>query len=359
MLKKMPLYVGMHVLRMTLMVLVVLLGLDFMLSFIGELDNLSETYSSVQALFYLGMQLPIKAYDYLPVAILVGILIGLGGLANANELVVLRAAGISLTKILSWVLYPLFALIAAMMLIGEWVIPELEERAEIFKAQTRSGGVDLAVHGVWHREGQDDYYFDALGGDGLIYGVVRYRFDAQGRMQESLHADKAYYNQDHWILAGVRRAQMQTNQLDQVPRIDSRILINLRWETGLTPELMRLLLLDNRRLSLQDLWAFAQFRQAQGLDVNELMMNFWRKGLLPSTTGSLILVGAAFIFGPLRSVAASTRVFYGIVTGLVVKYAQDLLGPASTLFGFDPIWATLGPSLLCILFGLALLRRVA
>jgi lipopolysaccharide export system permease protein len=56
-------------------------------------------------------------------------------------------------------------------------------------------------------------------------------------------------------------------------------------------------------------------------------------------------------------VAAGTRVFYGVVTGLTFKYLQDLLAPASSLFGFSPVWAVLVPTLVCAGLGLYFLRR--
>jgi lipopolysaccharide export system permease protein len=51
------------------------------------------------------------------------------------------------------------------------------------------------------------------------------------------------------------------------------------------------------------------------------------------------------------------RVFSGVVVGLLFKYAQDLLGPSSLVFGFDPIIATLAPILVCFLVGAILLKR--
>jgi hypothetical protein len=79
--------------------------------------------------------------------------------------------------------------------------------------------------------------------------------------------------------------------------------------------------------------------------------------LMPLTMGSLVLVAASFVFGPLRTVAAGTRVFYGVVTGLSFKYLQDLLAPASTVFGFSPAWAVLAPTLICAGLGLYLLTH--
>ncbi|MGO1344270.1 MAG: LPS export ABC transporter permease LptG, partial [Chromohalobacter japonicus] len=51
------------------------------------------------------------------------------------------------------------------------------------------------------------------------------------------------------------------------------------------------------------------------------------------------------------------RVFYGIIVGVSFKYLQDLLAPASMLFGFSPVFAVLVPTVACYVLGIVLLRR--
>jgi len=87
------------------------------------------------------------------------------------------------------------------------------------------------------------------------------------------------------------------------------------------------------------------------------MMAFWKKILQPLTTAVLVLVAISFVFGPLRSVTMGFRVFSGVIVGLIFKYAQDLLGPSSLVFGFNPIYATLIPVFVCLVVGIYLLRR--
>jgi lipopolysaccharide export system permease protein len=53
------------------------------------------------------------------------------------------------------------------------------------------------------------------------------------------------------------------------------------------------------------------------------------------------------------------RVFTGIIVGLLFKYMQDLLGPSSLVFGFDPIFATLVPIAICAATGIFLLFRAS
>jgi lipopolysaccharide export system permease protein len=43
--------------------------------------------------------------------------------------------------------------------------------------------------------------------------------------------------------------------------------------------------------------------------------------------------------------------------GVVFQISQDLLGPASLVFGFSPLYAAVAPILLCLAVGLVLLAR--
>ena len=76
---------------------------------------------------------------------------------------------------------------------------------------------------------------------------------------------------------------------------------------------------------------------------------FWTRGL--------VLVAISFIFGPLRDGTMGFRIFAGVIVGIVFRTSQDLLGPASLVFGFSPLYAALIPIAVCLLFGMALLQR--
>ncbi len=110
-------------------------------------------------------------------------------------------------------------------------------------------------------------------------------------------------------------------------------------------------------MSTSALYNYAQYLERQGLKANEYLLAFWKKMLQPLTLGVLVLVAGSFVFGSMRSVSMGNRVFSGVVVGLVFKYTQDLLGPASLVFGFSPVWAVLAPILGCFLLGAMLIRR--
>ncbi|MBB3191446.1 LPS export ABC transporter permease LptG [Halomonas cerina] len=344
-------YIARNVLGAILVVQVVLLGLDLVITYINDLGDVEGGYGALDVLIYLLLRLPWRFYQYAPVGVLIGALIGLGSMASSNELTVIRAAGRSLTRILWGVMKPIILVVVALLAIAEFVSPHTEQFAAAWRLEQQQGaGAVLTERGGWQREGDSFYRFGAIRADDTVLGVTRYRFDGH-ELEEALNARRAVWQGGAWQLEEVAVTRFDED------RTRASHYATLPWETSLSPAQLNRLLREVESQSPSDLWAYARYLSDQGQQATQPLLYFWQKVLLPLTLASLVLVAASFVFGPLRTVAAGTRVFYGVVTGLVFKYLQDLLAPASTVFGFSPAWAVLTPTLFCAVLGLFLLRR--
>ncbi|PXB84957.1 LPS export ABC transporter permease LptG, partial [Pseudomonas aeruginosa] len=94
---KLDRYIGVTVFVAILAVLGVILGLALLFAFIDELNDISASYGIGDALRFIFLTAPRRAYDMLPMAALIGCLVGLGTLASNSELTIMRAAGVSLS----------------------------------------------------------------------------------------------------------------------------------------------------------------------------------------------------------------------------------------------------------------------
>src|SRR5690554_3414411 len=106
-------HIGTTVLLSVLTVTLIIVGLDLLFAYIGELEDLEGDYGALEALIYVVLTIPRRLYEMLPMAALVGCLIGLGTLASNSELTVMRASGVSIPHIMGAVLKPLLILMAA------------------------------------------------------------------------------------------------------------------------------------------------------------------------------------------------------------------------------------------------------
>lgn len=336
----------------TLGLLVILVALNMLFGFIYELEWLRDDYQAWQAFLFVLTTSPRTVVDFMPMAILLGTLLGLGLLANSNELTVIRAAGVSTFRISWLVMRPALLLLAANLVIGEYVAPYTEQIAQSNRALAESGGEALrSKYGYWHREGNEFIHINSVQPNGVLYGVTRYRFDAAERLTESLFVERAIYQGDYWSMQGIRGSRVESGEVEAYRR-DSGI-----WYTSLTPQLLSIVILKPEHLALTKLAEYASYLSDQGLEAGEYLLAFWQKIMQPLATLGMVLIAVSFVFGPLREVTMGLRMTAGIAAGLLFHYGQQFFGHMSLVFDTSPIWAAALPAGACVAVALLLLVR--
>ena len=337
-----------------LLVMIVVLSLDLIFAFIAELDDARNDYQTLQALLYVLLTLPRRIYDYLPLGAFMGCLVGLGTLASSSELTVIRAAGVSVKRIVWSAMKPALLAVILGVLIGEYLAPPAERMAQSQKAVAQGAGENVAsASGVWHREGDTFMHLNAVQPNGVLHGVSLFEFDSDRWLVAASFAERGIYLGDHWLLENVTTTRLSDTGTSRQSRQ------SLRWESGLSPDVLSVLIVKPENLSIEGLYTYASYLREQGLNAANYWLAFWKKVLMPLGTAVMVMVAISFIFGPLRSVTMGFRVFTGLIVGLLFKYMQDLLGPMSVVFGFNPVIAILLPIAINAVVGVILMRRAA
>ena len=350
--RKLNQYIARTVIGAVSMVLLVIVSLDAIAALVDQLGELEGQYNFIEALAYVGLTLPGRIYSNIPLSSLVGCLVGLGILASSSELVVMRAAGVSVAQITWAVMKPVLLFIVLSVALGEYVTPLTDQIADSRRAIAQGDKKALeSRHGLWNRDGNEFMHFNAVLPNGRLYGVTRYQFDDNGELTASSFAQTAIFQGDHWLEEEGKESLITAEGI-QVHQYDWR-----RWDTELSPKLLNVLVLTPDALSIQNLYSYAQYLQQQELDSSEYWLAFWKKLLQPLATASLVLIAVSFIFGPLREVTMGQRIFTGVIVGIVFRTSQDLLGPASLVFGFSPLIAVALPLVVCGSVGIYLLRK--
>lgn len=342
-------YLGKTVLASTFGALLVLVSLLVISELVAQLGDLEKGYDFLAALTFVALQVPRMLYDYLSYATFLGCVIGLGIHASANELVILRSAGVSMLRIGWAVMRPVLLVVVLGFLWGEYVVPLTSELAENSRAAAL--GDDEEREGLWHRDGDEFAYFESVQSNGRLFGISRYRFDPDGRLLSSLYAEEGIYLNDYWLLENGSESRF----LDG--RVKQHRFVQQAWETDLSPDQLRLLVLDPESLSIQNLYRYAHRRDRQGLESRDYWLSFWQKTMQPLTILGLVLIGISFVFGSLRESTMGFRLTMAVVVGIVFEISQNLLGTSSLALGFPPVLAVLFPTLGSIAFGGWLLHR--
>ena len=348
-------YVARTVMMATMVVMIVIVGLDAIFTLVDELDNLKGSYQLLDALLFSGLRLPRRIYEYMPMACLIGCLAGLGSMAANSELTVMRAAGVSINRIVLAVLKPMAVLMIVSLLLGEYVVPSLERIAQAQKAvaQGASEALSNKGKGFWHREGNAFMRFNAVEPGGVLHGITRYEFNDKNELKQVIYGQRAIYQNAYWQVENLVTTIIEEDGVLQ-KRQDSG-----RWDTELTPEKLSVVIVSPRDMSITGLYYYSEYLDQQGLNTDQYMLSFWRKVTQPLSTFALVILGISFIFGPLRSVTPGYRIFSGIVVGMIYKYTEEMLSPASIVLGFEPIWASIIPISACLILGFSLMRKAA
>lgn len=345
-------YVGRTVLVSIVLVLAIIVGLDAFAAILNESEDISESYTFAEAGFYVLLTLPGRLYEFIPFAALIGCLIGLGQLATTSELVVMRGAGVSVGRLVWIVMKPALLVALLGVVLGEYIAPKTEQLAQSRRAIALNPGEGVAGRfGIWIREGDTYLHFNALESNGIVYGVTLLQFDGKRELEWALRAQRAAFQGDHWIMERVVKTEFTSWETRTVEHT------TLRWDTGITPELLTLEVLPPDQLPLVDLYRYSRYLMQQGLEADDFELAMWRKLLQPMAVAGLVLIAISFVFGPLRDGTMGFRIFAGVIVGIVFRTSQDLLGPSSLVFGFSPLYAALIPILVCMLLGIALLSR--
>jgi lipopolysaccharide export system permease protein len=346
-------YIGKTVLMAVAMVLLVLVGLDGTFAFLAELKELEREYQAPQALLFIVMTLPRRIYDFMPVAVLIGCLVGMGTLANTSELTVIRAAGVSIARLVYAAVRPVLWLVVIGLVLGQYVVPKTEQFAQSERARNMAEGKPISGRdGFWYREEGQYIHIQAIQPNGVMYGVSRFVFNEQFDLVQSDFSQRAIYQGDHWVLEQVKQTRMQGESTE------SERFQTLRWDTTVTPEVLSVVALKPDYLSITGLYEYATYLSRQALESKAYYFSFWKKVFQPITTIVMVFIAISFVFGPLRSVTMGQRITAGVLVGLAFHYAQQLLGHASLIYDIPPLLGALLPMAVCLVAGVWLLRRV-
>jgi lipopolysaccharide export system permease protein len=358
--KQLDMYVARTIGMTMLLAELGLLGILTIFTFLEQVEDMENNYALANVIEFVIYSMPRMFYEVIPYSALIGCLAGLGLLANNSEIVVMRAAGISTWSLSISAMKPTIVLVLLGLLVGEYVLPDVERTARNERLKALSSKNQITPQfGFWYREGNIFMHFDEVGQDGSLEGISHYYFDESNEMTRSLFASRGTFNgegtdRSYWLLTDVIVTDFNgdstaTHQLDE-----------LRWDSNLAPELLSTeILVQPDKMSIGELSQKIDYMREQGLNSGKFELGYWKKVLQPLATIGLVFVAISFIFGPLRESTMGMRVIMGLVIGILFKFVQDLLSPASLVFGFSPIIAILIPIMICFLVGYPLMRRAS
>lgn len=354
MMKLLDRYIAKSIILSTLMVASVVLGILFLLSVLGEFKNIGEgDYNFIQAIIYVLMRLPNQLYQFSPMLILLGSVIGLSILSTHRELAVMRASGFSVRQIGLSILYAALFLIIIIGLIGELIAPNWSYRAEIRKENAQNAGeAVITASGVWFHTDNNFIHVKHVVDRELLKGVTRYQFDDQRRLQVSYYAETMARDGDKWVMHNVVKTSFYRDRTrsERLPKAD--------WDLKLNTNLLNIGLVDPTEMTLPKLVRFSNYLNENGLQASEYQYEFWQRVFKPLAALIMIFLAIPFVLGTFSASTMSFRLIVGILTGFGFFISNALLGQISIVYQMPPMLAALLPLLLFAIVGYYLCKQV-
>jgi len=336
-------YLARTILVHTVMVMGVLLALMSLVTFIGQQDDIGDgSYDVKGAFLFTFLQLPQQTYELLPIGALIGAIIGLGGLARDSELTILRAAGVSISRIALSAGFAGVIVAALLWVIGEYFAPPADQYAQQYKVFSRFSQLEIAgSRSAWVRQGPWFINVRRQAAENLFGGVYVYQLDAGRQLSLVGRAETAAQDAaGRWVLTNYAETRLGDDAVQT--RASPRELTGAEFNA----DFLGLAVNEPGSLPLADLYRYAQHLKANDLDAGAWEIAFWSR--IARLAGAIVVCVFAvpFAFGPLRSAGAGARTVLGIMAGVLFILLTQTLENSGQVYDLNPLLVAWGPTLL-------------
>ncbi|MCP0914104.1 MULTISPECIES: LPS export ABC transporter permease LptG [Legionella] len=347
-------YIAKTVMASIALITLMLAGLQVFILFVNQLDDLGKVnYGIVEAAVFILLQMPYQVYLFFPMASLLGSLIGLGILANHRELVVMRAAGMSVWQVTVAVLKAALITIVLVTLLGETLVPKLAALAADKKLQAMSEGqATRTAKGIWLRNQNDFISIGSVSKDNTLHDVSQFRFDDTHHMQLARKIEKVVYQNGAWIASNVAESIIggDNTKASQYQEMN--------WDVPLNPKILQISGNEPDEMTLPELNRYLRVQKKNHQTALNYQLAYWQRLLQPFTTVVMMVLAIPFIFGPLRSSTMGSKLLAGAVMGFGFHIVNRIFGPISQVFQWPAEIAAFAPTFLFAFLGMYLMRRV-
>ncbi|SRR5579885_1246947 len=354
MIKILQQYIMKTIIGATAMSALVIIGVLFLMNMLGELKNIGQgDYGLGQAFLYVLLRMTSVVYQFSPLLILLGCIVGLSLLTSHNELAVMRASGFAIRKIITSVLGAAIVMILAISIAGEWLGPGLSYKAEVRKENAQNAGqAVVTAAGVWFHIDNNFIHIQHVVGRQLLEGVTRYEFDDKHHLLVAYYAKSLSFQDSQWKMHDV----VKTIFLNE--RTKSYSYKEALWDLKLNTNLLNVGLVDPNEMSLPRLMKFVRYLEQNGLQASEYRFDFWQRVFQPLASLVMIFLAIPFVLGALRTSTMGWRIVVGIMTGFVFFILNSFFGQLCVVYQIPTLIAAIFPPIIFALFGVILSNRL-
>ena len=349
-------YIGRQFLFWFTSVMLVLLGLTFLLDAVELMRRAaiksSATFGIVMEMA--ALKLPLMGEELLSFAILFGGMLVFARLTRSRELVVARAAGVSVWGFMLPAIGLAFVIGAVNIMLFNPIASITTSRYEWLESNYLRGKSSLLAvskSGLWLRQGDEKgqsivHAQRMLPQSMMMQDIIIFQFEGKDHFLGRIDAEKAQLKDGYWELDNA-----WLTAPDTPPRFETHYLV----KTNLTPEDVQDSFAAPETMSFWDLPAFIDVLENAGFSALQHRL-YWHSLIAsPILLCAMVLLAATFTLRLTRRGGTALLIAGGVAVGFVLYFLTDVVFALGRNASIPVVLAAWTPAGVSVLLGLAML----
>ena len=335
-----------------------LLGVILLATIVDLVDRLASKNASLGVVMEMVLlKLPFLSQEVMPFTVLFSVLACFWRLTRSHELVVTRAAGISVWQVLFPVLGVALLVGAATVAILNPVASAMLSRFEQLEAKyvhNQASTLSVSRQGLWLRQadegGQSVIHAVRITHETMtLHSVIVFRFAEADRFIGRIDAERAVLRPGHWQLSNAWKSGPGTRE-------------QFVEELDIPTKLSREKILDSfappETISFWALPAFIELLEGAGFSATHHKLQFHRLLATPLLLAALVLLAASFSLRPQRRGRVGLVILGGVLTGFFLYFVSSIVFALGLSGGIPVILAAWTPASVTLMLGVAVLLHL-
>ncbi len=301
------------------------------------------------------LKLPQTAQTLLPFAVLFGAIMAFWRLTRSNELIVARAAGISVWQFLAPALFVAIGLGILKVALLNQLSAVTFARYEVLEGRLLRGQVEQMIvspAGLWLRQAGTEGATAIIHADQVsrdlrkLSGVMILRYDAQGRFLSRVDSPTATLSDGAWVIDPASEAPN-----GQPSKPIGRLVL----PTDLTPDRIQESFARPETMSFWALPDFISVLENAGFSATRHRLYLHSQLAVPVLLAAMVLIAATFSLRSARRGGVGARIGLGVIVGFGFYLMNDLVQALGKSASIPVELAAWTPAAIGCLIGLATL----
>jgi len=322
-------------------VLLCILIVYLCVEFLQKADRLIKHHATLfQAAMYFLYSMPVMITMSLPMATLIGALLSLGNLSNHNEIIAMRAGGVSLARIIAPMLAGGLLISICGFVNNEFIMPVCASRANYIRSveiEKKQQQVMFQQSKLWLR-GPDNSIanIDLISPNrNEMLGLSVFKLNPDYSVRERIIAESLVWQNGGWRLKHSHTITLQRNA------IHSRVSDGEIFNIVDNPDNLNMIVKDSEEMNFREMWNYVNRLKSSGYEAAKYEVELHSKLAFPLSSLLVILISIPFSIHKVRSGSAAKGFAFAIViafTYLTLMGIGQSLGNSGTLSPVLAAW---------------------